>query len=155
MRKLFFAAVLFVAESGCMVGMGYSARDKVTEAAREYNDGVRWGKYDQAAKHVAVDKRKSFLERHKALDEELEIADYEMTAIDVDKSNRKQYKSTARMEYTWTLKREGLIKKTTTQQYWEERDGDWVMAREERIKGAPLTLFDEPPAEKADAVKPN
>jgi hypothetical protein len=152
MRKTLFAAGLLTFLGGCIAGMGYTARDKVTEAAREYNDGVRWGKYEQAAKHVASDRRKSFVDRHKALDEELEIADYEMVSIDVDKSNRKQYKSTARVDYTWTLRSQGLVKKTTTQQFWEERDGEWVVAREERMKGAPLTLFDEPPAEDAPAA---
>jgi hypothetical protein len=133
--------------AGCMVGMGYSARDKVTEAAREYNDGVRWGKYEQAAKHVASERRQQFVDRHKALDEELEIADYEMVSMgEIDKSDRKKYKSVANMDYTWTLRSQGLVKKTSTKQFWEEQDGGWVMTREERVKGAPLTLFEEPKA---------
>ena len=141
MRGFLLAGALTL--SGCIIGGGYSTRDKVTEAAREYNDGVRWGKYDQAAKHVLRDKRDAFVERHKALEDELEIADYELTQIDIDKS-KKPTKVTARVDYTWTLKRRGLVEKTTTEQQWEERDGEWVVAREERVKGAPLSLFDEP-----------
>jgi len=155
MKTIGLAAAAFCAVfslGGCMVGMGYSARDKVTEAAREYNDGVRWGKYDQAAKHVVADRRKQFVDRHKALDEELEIADYEVAVGEIDKSDRKKYKSTARVDYTWTLRSQGLVKKTTTQQFWEERDGEWVVAREERVKGAPLTLFDEPAPEHTDGA---
>jgi hypothetical protein len=129
---------------GCLMGAGYSTKDRVTTAAREYNDGVRWGKYEQAAIHIAKGKRELFMEKHKNLEDELEIADYEMVALDIDRSDRKHDKITARVEYTWTLKRVGLVEKTTTRQTWEEHDGDWLMAKEERIKGSPLTLFDEP-----------
>ena len=42
---------------GCWAGMGYSVMDQVTTAAREYNEDVRWGRYDKAAKHVPKDVR--------------------------------------------------------------------------------------------------
>src|SRR5258706_15030703 len=77
-------AALAVLVTGCMLGDGYTARDKITNAAREYNDGVRWGRYDIAVEHVAPDLRQRFVERHKELEDELEIADYEMTGIVVD-----------------------------------------------------------------------
>jgi hypothetical protein len=142
MKLLVAVAMLFSA--GCIAGAGYSTRDRVTTAAREYNDGVRWGKYEQAALHVPKDKRDNFLERHKNFEDELEIADYELVAINIDKSDRKHEKITARVDYTWSLKRRGLVEKTTTEQVWEETDGEWLVAREERLKGAPLALFDEP-----------
>ena len=69
--------------SGCVAGAGYSTRDRVTAAAREYNDGVRWGKWEQAAAHIIKDDRMKFLERHQAYEDELEIADYELTAARV------------------------------------------------------------------------
>src|SRR5438270_715498 len=55
-------AAAVVAFAGCIAGAGYSTRDKVTEAAREYNEGVRWGRYDQAARHVPTDAR-DFVQR--------------------------------------------------------------------------------------------
>jgi hypothetical protein len=143
--KFFVAAALSTTLlGGCIIGAGYSTRDRATQAAREYNDDVRWGRYEQAGQHVAKEKRQSFVERHKALDEELEIADYEILHLEIDKSDRKLTKVTASVDYTWSLKRRGLVEKTSTKQFWEENDGDWVMVREERVKGAPLTLFDEP-----------
>lgn len=127
--------------SGCMAGMGYSTLDQITNAAREYNDDVRWGRYDEAAAHVPAAERQRFLERHAALEDELEIADFEMTDVQVDKQKGA---GSARVEYTWSLKRRGIVEKTTTRQRWERRDGDWVLASETRVKGAPLVLFDEP-----------
>jgi hypothetical protein len=127
--------------TGCMAGMGYSTLDQVTNAAREYNNDVRWGRYEQASKHVPTDTRQRFVERHTSLEEELEIADFELVSIEVDK---KKQTAAARVDYTWSLKTRGIVEKTTTKQKWERRDMDWVVASEERVKGAPLVLFDEP-----------
>lgn len=124
-----------------MAGMGYSTLDQVTNAAREYNNDVRWGRYDQAANHVAPAERQRFIDRHASLEDELEIDDYELTNIEVDKAKKT---ATARLEYTWSLKSRGIVEKTTTKQKWERRDGDWIVASETRVKGAPLVLFDEP-----------
>jgi hypothetical protein len=139
MRFLPFLTIL--ALPGCMAGMGYSTMDQVTNAAREYNNDVRWGRYDQAAKHVPSTDRQRFVERHSSLEEELEIADYELVNIEVDK---KKQTASARVDYSWSLKTRGIVEKTTTRQKWERRDMDWVLASEERVKGAPLVLFDEP-----------
>jgi hypothetical protein len=131
--------------AGCIAGMGYTTRDRVTAAAREYNEGVRWGRLEQAAAHLERARRAGFVDRHKALEDELEIADYELVSLELDKSDKKLPRATARVEYTWSLKRRGLVEKTSTDQRWEERDGEWLLAAEVRVKGAPLSLFDEPP----------
>jgi hypothetical protein len=142
------ALPLLLLLTGCMAGMGYSTIDQVTNAAREYNNDVRWGRYDQASKHVPDDVRQRFVDKHSNLEEELEIADYELTTIEVDK---KKQSASARVEYTWSLKSRGIVEKTTTRQKWERRDSEWVMAREERVKGAPLVLFEEPSRTEAKA----
>jgi hypothetical protein len=130
--------------SGCIAGAGYSARDRVTLVAREYTEGVRWGKLDQASAHLPVDKRRRFFDRLKAVEDELEIADYEVTSLDLDKHDKKMTRAIARVDYTWALKSRGLVEKTSTEQTWEERDGEWVLAKETRVRGAPLSIFDEP-----------
>lgn len=130
---------------GCFANMGYSTLEQVSNAAREYNNDVRWGRYDQAAKHVATSDRQRFIDRHASLEDELEIADYEMTDVQVAKNKKT---ATARVEYTWSLKTRGIVEKTTTRQSWERHDQDWIVASEVRVKGAPLVLFDE---EKRDA----
>jgi hypothetical protein len=121
--------------------MEYSSLDQVTIAAREYNQDVRWGRFDKAAKHVPVDTRQRFIDKHANLEEELDIEDFEMSGIEVDKTKKT---ATARVEYTWSLKTRGIVEKTTTRQKWERRDSEWVLASEERVKGAPLVFFDEP-----------
>ena len=147
---LSLVALLF---SGCMMmGMGYSTKEKVTAAAQEYNDGVIWGKLEQASLHIKKEQRNRFWEKHKALEDDLEFADCEMVGLDIDKSDKKHDRATARMVYTWTLKTVGLLQKTNTEQKWEETNGDWIMVSETRTKGAPLTLFEEPARPKETAA---
>jgi hypothetical protein len=134
-------AVLF---GGCITGMGYSSEDRVMSAAREYNEGVRWGRLEQAADHLRKPERDRFYDRHKILEEELEIADCEIISLTVDKSDKKVTRATANVEYTWTLKHVGLVEKTTVLQKWEEVSTSWVLVSETRKRGKPLTLFDEP-----------
>ena len=126
---------------GCLAGMGYSTADQVLNAAREYNQDVRWGRYDQAADHIPKGDRERYVERRTALDDNLEIADFELVNIVIDK---KKSTAVARVEYTWTLKDQGIVKKTTTKQSWEKQGQAWVVAKETRVKGSPLVLFDEP-----------
>lgn len=139
--RAYVASLVLVAGTGCIAALGYSSLDQVQTAAREYNEDVRWGRYDKAAKHLPSDVRQRFIDKHTNLEDELEIADFEMSGVEVDK---KKKTATARIDYTWSLKREGILEKTTTKQKWERRDSDWVLASEERVKGAPLVLFDEP-----------
>jgi hypothetical protein len=126
-----------------MTGAGYSLRDRITEAAREYNDGVRWGNLDQAVAHVPRDRRERFVARHGQLEDELQIADCEVVHLEID---REHERGTARVEYVWSLKRRGIVEKTATEQVWVRKDGDWVVDSEVRVKGAPLVLFEEPKA---------
>ena len=57
---------LVFALPGCFAE-GYSMKDRVTEAARLYNDGVRWNKVDQAVPYLPKDQRQPFVERMAAL----------------------------------------------------------------------------------------
>jgi hypothetical protein len=134
-------ALVSLALSGCLL-MDYSAKDRLANATREYNDGVRWGRYEAASQHVPADKRQGFIDRHKNLEDELEIADYELVSLTLE--GKKQDRARAHVEYTWTMKRRGLVEKTSTEQLWEQRGSTWVLASETRTKGEPLTLFDEP-----------
>ncbi len=124
--------------------MGYSSTEKVTLAAREYNEDVRWGRFDQAASKIIKEERNRFIEKRSNFGDDLEIADYEITGIEVDK---KKQTATARVEYQWMLKNRQLLEKTVTRQEWEKRGFEWVIVKEVRVKGAPLAIFDEKKAE--------
>ena len=136
-------SAMVLALSGCFIFTNYNAKERLTVSAREFNDDVRWSRFEQAAAKIPADKRQQFIDKHRALEDELEIADYELAGVDVDKSDKKMTRATARVELTWTLKRRGLLEKTIIQQSWEDRDGGWVVVKQERMRGSPLTLYDE------------
>src|SRR5689334_1228891 len=93
--------VAALALSGCFAE-GYSMKDRVTEAARRFNEGVRWNKVDQSVAYLPKDEQQVFVERMAALEDELEFADSEMVRLEVDKTRDR---ATTRMTYTWMLKR--------------------------------------------------
>jgi hypothetical protein len=142
MRNTLVLLALLLA--GCFAE-GYSMKDRVTEAARRFNDGVRWNKLDQSVTYLPKDDQQIFLERMSALEDELEFAESEMVRLDVDK---KRERATTRMSYSWMLKRRGLMEKTSTEQTWVEKEGKWTMVREVRLSGSPLPLW----KEKADVT---
>lgn len=131
--------VLPLALTGCFAE-GYSMKDRFTEAQRKYNDGVRWNRLEESIPYLPKDEQKIFVERMMSLEDELEIADSEMVQFDLDK---KKDRATARMTYTWSLKRRGLVEKTNTEQTWVEKAGKWTMIHEVRLRGAALPLWKE------------
>jgi hypothetical protein len=140
MKWACFGALVLALGGGCFA-MGYSTVEQVTQATREYNNNVRWWRLDEAAVYVPAKERQRFIARRSELEDELEVADFEVASLQIDK---KKETAVARVDYTWMLKREGLLRKTTTRQQWERQDGQWVVATEVRVKGAPLSIFDEP-----------
>ena len=134
------------------VATGYNAREHVTEMARDFSNRVRWGSFEQASHHIKQEDRQRFVDRHKRLEDELEIADYELLGLDVD---AKREHALVRVEYTWSMKRRGLVEKTTTEQHWDRIGSDWLITAEVRTRGSELPLFDEPPtANKKDEATP-
>lgn len=126
--------------------MGYSTVDQVTTAVQEYNNDVRWARYDQASEKVPKERREHFVEQRTALEDDWQLVDFEVVNIVIDK---KKDTAAVRVEYSWALKSRGIVEKTTTKQQWEKKDSAWMMEKETRVKGAPLVLFDEPTKEAA------
>jgi len=141
-------ALLPLVFAGC-VTEGYSLKDRFKEAQQKYNNGVHWNMLEDAVPYLPKDDQHAFVERMSALEDELEFSETDCVQFDVDK---KHDKVKARMVYTWSLKRRGILEKTITEQTWKDVDGKLVMVREVRRRGSPLPLWKEK-AEVADAVE--
>ncbi|MEO6950799.1 MAG: hypothetical protein ABI321_03220 [Polyangia bacterium] len=147
MRTLLALLTLLVLP-GCFTE-GYSMKDRWMEAQQKYNNGVRWSKLEDAIPYLPKDDQHPFVEHMTALEDELEFDGSELTQYDLDK---KHDKVKARMTYTWTLKRHGLLEKTVTEQTWTEQHGKWTMLHEVRLRGGKLPLWKER-EDVADEVK--
>jgi hypothetical protein len=148
MSRPVLALLIAVAAAGC--AGTFSKSDELTIMVREYNDGVRWGRLDQSVIHVPPEERKRFMARHAGLEDQLQILDLDMTRVDIDRSKES---AEVLLDVSWMLKDRGVVEKTVVAQSWAHRDGQWILTREVRLRGATLTLFDELPKPKTDAAE--
>ena len=132
--------VLIVLAGGCFTG-GFTRRDEMMVAVREFNDGIRWGRIDQSAVHLPLDRRQPFADLYGGLEGDLEVVDYDIQRIDYDSSHEI---ADVRIDMSWSLKRRGIVERTVWQQHWERQGGGWLLTRQARLKGSPLALVDEP-----------
>jgi hypothetical protein len=135
-RALAWALIVF-SVGGCFGGI--SRRDELLIAVHEYADGIRWGKIEQSAIHLPVERRQAFAEKCGALEDELEVVDYEVQRVELDRATDA---ATVRVTVSWSLKRRGIIERTVVEQRWEQRGSAWVLTKQSRLRGSPLTILD-------------
>ena len=123
-------------------GSSASSTELVREV-RGYNNGIRWRDFSAAALRVAPRERTEFLDRRDKLDEDLRVADWEMTRLEVDDS---RYKAVVQVEYTWMLDSSGIVHTTVARQFWARHGDRWLLDHEERLRGDPMPGVAEPRA---------
>lgn len=153
MRPVLLAS-LACALAGCAGGM-LSTRDELKLAIQDFNDGVRWGKVEQSAARLPIEGRAGFAERYAALEDDLEIMDYDVQRVDLDRAAER---ALVRVDMSWSLKRRGLVERTVVEQDWRKKGG-WMLVSARRLKGSPLPLLEvagptPPPAAPAPGANP-
>jgi hypothetical protein len=151
-RSVWLVAPL--AWTACAAGLNVSTKERASLAIREYVEGIRWGRLPDAAQYLDEERKARLFDQGKLLEEELEIADAEVVAMQIDRQDPKRTKIIARVDYVWSLKRRGIVEKTTTRQVWTDHGISFQLLEETRIGGSPLTLFDEPVRRAGEATRP-
>ena len=131
------AALVLILLGAC----GGSARERqedLMDAAREFQNGLRWRNYDQAAAHVPSEIRERFLDAHEELDDNLRVDDYEIERITVEKDARH---AMIRVRLTWHLEHVGTVHETVVDESWERQGKVW------RILGSAHRRGEEMPPE--------
>ena len=96
---------------------------------REFQEGLRWRNYDQAADHVHASARVRFLDAHDDLDGDLRIDDYEVMRVTLTA----EFEATVRVKYTWHLDSVGRVHESTYDQDWQRQGKVWrVVATRQR-----------------------
>lgn len=150
MHKRALAAFATALLSAC-AGAFTPQRDELKIAVQEFNDGMRWGKLEQTAMHLPVERRQAFSERFAGLEDELEIMDYDVQRVEFD---RQKDTAAVRVDISWSLKRRGIVERTVLEENFEHGHGTWLMTRARRIKGSPLPILDDPPSTGGTAPAP-
>jgi hypothetical protein len=135
-RITILVSVLLVAACGGSQKRG----EELMTSVMTYNDGVRWGRFANAASRVPVAERETFLDEKDDLAEDLRISDWEIVKIKPIGESRAK----VQVEYTWFLDSEGTVHETHAEQRWERRGEAWMIVDERFKKGDPMPGLPDP-----------
>lgn len=128
--------------AGCL--MPEQRREEgLTKAAIEYNNELRWGRYEHMARYLSKDETEALLMRSRDLGEDFSIADNELAQVQFVPGAEK---ATVVAEVTWYNQRRALVNRSTIEQHWQWSDGRWILADQRRIHGVRFPLVPEPMA---------
>jgi len=128
---LLITAALFL--SSC--GLAEGPRQKLTVSVFNFNEGLRWGRYNDVMPVVDKAALEHFTKMHQGWGESLLISDAEVVQTIYDD---KAHKAVVTLKFTWYRKSEMVVNTTLTNQHWEYRDSGWVMMAEEFLSGTPF-----------------
>ena len=133
-------AVLALPATGCL-STTQRREDALMRQARMFNDDWRWGRWDAMASSMSKDDAAAFRRRLDAMEDELVLADFEVTSITFAGGSDA---ATVVSHFEWYLKRDPRVRVTTVEQRWEHRDGDWRVVSLRRTRGERFGLVTEP-----------
>lgn len=131
--------LLCAAVAGCFAP-AQQKQDTAIRTIRQFNDDLRWARYDNAARDLAVDEAAAFLARARLAGGDLVIADQEITSIEFGADDT----ATVGVSFDWYNKRDMLVRSTSLVQRWALRDGRWQVTAQRRSGGARFPLVTEP-----------
>ena len=118
-----------------------SRHDGLVRIAHEYNDGLRWRRYEQVTPHLLSEDVDVFMTRASHMADDFEMADHEITAIQFSEA---ETRAAVTVDFTWYNQRRSLVQRTVVAQDWRFQDGRWVCRKQARIKGDRFPLVPEP-----------
>lgn len=127
-------------EMACL-SPGQRREESLSRVSREFNDGLRWGRYDNVTSHLSPEDARLFFERVSYVGGELAMADSEITSVKLDDSAEH---ATVRAEVSWYNQRKALLRSATLEQDWQWSKGQWLCVRQIRVRGDRFPLVPEP-----------
>jgi len=145
LRPLVLAAVTAAVAAGAAGCVTPSQRreESLMRAAREYADGLRWGRYDQVTPHLAAEEAERFLAASGALGDDFAMADDEVASVRFVEAG---LRADVTVDFTWYRVRQSLVRRTLVAQEWRYRDGRWTLAAQRRLSGDRFPFVAEPAA---------
>ncbi len=131
---------IVLAATAASCGGAQQRADDLLEAARSYNEAVRWQRYPTAAARVPSKERDAFLDERETLEKDLHISDYDLVKVGSGKSGEAKID----VKYTWFKESEGVVRETRSIQTWERQGKAWMLVDERRAKGPEMPGLREP-----------
>jgi hypothetical protein len=147
-RTLALLVMLVPTAIGCMTPT-QRREDDLLLNARMWNDDFRWARWDIVGQSMTREENELFQERRRLVDENLVIADYEVTSIRFQDHSQA---ASVDVKLEWYLKDDPTIRRSSLQQRWEHRAGRWMMIKQRRSRGDRFPLVPEPAPKSAAQV---
>ena len=149
-RTLLLALAVPVAGAG-LIGCltpAHNRQESLLRTVHEYNDGLRWKKYERVMGLLSPEEARRFAVRAGTFGEDYEMADEEVVAI--EPKNEDGTKATVTVGFSWYDRRLSLLRKAVIVEDWSFTDGQWLCERQRRLRGDGFPLVPEavsPPPE--------
>jgi hypothetical protein len=143
--------IFCMALAACGTSVGQKQTERLIESSTGYQEGMRWGRFEDAAAYVPPEERDGFLDERDRLGEDLRIDDYEVLRVHMQNGHKA---ARVRVKYTWHLDSVGRVFETVTEQKWARHGQQWLLEEEivqrgEAMPGMPEKLPEESPGDKA------
>jgi len=150
-RRIALVATLALVSVGCAASAD-SLGKTLAFASFEFNDGVRWRKYQQVSKRLSPVIRDAYLDHAERADEKINVSEINLlrTKIDV-----KRKAAVLRFRYIWHRTNRGLVRKTVVVEHWKQIKDVWFVIKILHASGKEFPLFAEltPEAQKKKKKK--
>lgn len=144
MRNLALAMAFAAWTAGCMTPTQRREEDLI-HGARMWNDDFRWARWEIVGQSLTPEENALFQERRHLVENDLVIADYEVTSVRFAKGSQA---ATVEVSLEWYRKSDPTVRQAALQQRWEQRAGRWLMIKQRRVRGDRFPLVPEPVDEK-------
>jgi hypothetical protein len=114
--------------------------EDLSESIRQFNDGVRWGRFAVAASSIPPPERSHFVDEMDERASDLKITDYEVVRVDPHGKTE----AAVHVKLSWYKASEGTVHETHALQTWERHGKSWWMVDESRMRGAEMPGLAEP-----------
>jgi len=105
---------------------------KASDAARELNSSMRWGRTEAALEYASAEDRNDFLERHAGWHVSQRILETELAGLFMVDATH----AIVQVDVSWLLEDDTNLRTTRLEQKWGEKAGKWLLEEEKRISGA-------------------
>jgi hypothetical protein len=140
------AVLVLLCLAGCVVTPTQRREETLVREAREFNDDIRWGRYEQLHLSLPPEEAQLMVSRAAALGDDLEVGDYEVVSIHFAGGSEA---ATSVVKFSWYSKRDMIVHSSVIEQRWEYQAGKWMLTKQRRLRGDRFPLIPEavpPPA---------
>ncbi len=144
-RTLVLTTTMLVTAAAACLTPAQRREDELVTNARLWNDDFRWGRWAIVGQSMLAEENRLLQERCNLVDNDLVIADYEVTSVRFLEHSQA---ATVDVGIEWYRKNDPTVRHASLQQRWEQRGGRWLMIKQRRVRGDRFPLVPEPAEEK-------